>query len=80
MNYITGTENAKLWGISERMVRKYCCSHRITEILFYSGNVLPVIGKNHVMVLVMWQRRVGFIYKLFCDILLQISFMLLTSS
>ena len=37
MSYITVQEAAKKWGISERLVRRYCAEGRIPDLAQYDG-------------------------------------------
>lgn len=37
MSYITAQEAAEKWGISERLVRRYCAQDRIPGLLNYDG-------------------------------------------
>lgn len=55
MNYITAAEIAERWGVSERMVRKYCTQNRIPNAMVQNGvwyvpegTSKPKRGKNKV--------------------------------
>ena len=38
MNYITTSEAAVRWNVSERSVRNYCAKGRVSGAIFFGGN------------------------------------------